>query len=153
MLSFQWGLTNVMPCMLILTSFFYHACTGSKCCSSFPWLRQKREPIIPILSHLQWLLVKFKIEYKVFTFCIFVLAGLAPTCIADQKTNQGTRNYSVAAHKPSSGCHMQIITLQILRPKYTSLFTRTRGQRTVCVTRIASSEQYVHTVRAPTRFL
>lgn len=80
--------------------------TGSKCCSSFPWLRQKREPIIPILAHLQLLLVNFKIEYKVLTLVFLYLKGLAPTCIADQKTNQGTQNYSVAANKPSSGCHI-----------------------------------------------
>lgn len=45
--------------------------------------KKKREHITPILVHLHWLPVKFRIEYKVLTFVFKALHGLAPVYISD----------------------------------------------------------------------
>ncbi len=44
---------------------------------------KKREHITPILVHLHWLPVQFRIEYKVLTFVFKTLHGLAPVYISD----------------------------------------------------------------------
>ncbi len=45
--------------------------------------KKKREHITPILVHLHWLPVKFRIEYKVLTFVFKACHGLAPVYISD----------------------------------------------------------------------
>jgi len=45
--------------------------------------KKKHEYITPILSHLHWLPVKYRIEYKVLTFVFKALHGLAPVYISD----------------------------------------------------------------------
>ncbi len=45
--------------------------------------KKKREHITPILVHLHWLPVQFRIEYKVSTFVLKALHGLFPVYISD----------------------------------------------------------------------
>lgn len=44
---------------------------------------RKREHITPVLQSLHWLLVKFRIDFKILLFVYKALSGLAPQYISD----------------------------------------------------------------------